>query len=236
MIYRNRHLPPSEPYKFSDPVPPGAELVAFEGRRDSWNGVIVYGQSDKDLIIHVDSGTEFGGSIVYSATRTLLLRAGAGDRFPVESASEWIRVRLQNPGMAAAENVRVATYLATVGMIPKVEKPVITLWDGYVIPPGSGQHYTPVVDLSTTMTARFFLRAQNGTPGPTIQASAQIQVSPDGVMWGDEKSLSMPHTLAGQSSVNSHGCTFDWRYARIRCGGNTGQPITVWAKVNLAHY
>lgn len=237
MLTRDRHLPPSEAHRYSEDIAAGETVTALEVRRESWNGVIVYSQADHDLLIHVDSGTEFGGSIVYGATRTLLVRAGtSGDRFPVESVAEWIRVRIENPGVALATGVRVAAYLATVGMIPKIEKPVFTLWDGLVIPAGSGQHYSPVIDLSASMTARIFLRTVNGTPGPTTQAGAFIQVSPDGTLWNDEKSFTMPNTAAGASAVSSHSCTFDYRYARIRCGGNLGQPITVWAKANLAHY
>lgn len=236
-MFRNRHLPPSGAHRYSDNIGAGATVTALEARRDSWNGIIVYGRSDQDLLIHVDSGTEFGGSIVYSSTRTMRLRAGAeGDRFPVEVAAEWIRVRLVNPGASPAEQVRVGSYLATVGMIPTVTKPLITLWDGYVIPAGSGQHYSPVVDLSAVMTGRFFVQALNGTPGPSIQASCSLQVSPDGVLWHDEKSMTMPSTAAAASSISSHGCTIDWRYARIRCGGNSGQPITVSAKANLVNY
>lgn len=237
MLARDRHLPPSEAYRYSENIGAGATVMALEVKRESWNGVIVYGRSDQDLLIHVDSGTEFGGSVIYSATRTMLLKAGApGDRFPVETAAEWIRVRLENPGVVLASQVRVASYLATVGMMPKVEKPLLTLWDGYVIPAASGQHYSPVIDLSSSMTARIFLRVLNGTPGPTVQASASIQVSPDGALWHDEKYFSTPPTTAAASAISSHGCTFDYRYARIRCGGNTGQPITVWARANLAHY
>ena len=237
MLARDRHLPPSEAYRYSEDIGAGATVTALEVRRESWNGVIVYGRSDQDLLIHVDSGTEFGGSIVYSATRTLRLRAGAdGDRFPVESAAEWIRVRLSNPGSAAAEHVRVATYLATVGMIPKIEKPVIPLWEAYVVPAGSGQHYSPIVDLSATMGGRIFCRAKNGSLGPTVQAGIKIQVSPDGLMWHDEKTLNSPLTTANAESISSHGCDINWRFARVRCGGNTGQPITVWAMATLFHY
>ena len=233
---RRRHLPPSEPETFAGVVPAGQTVVAAEMRRHAWNGVIVYAQSDVPLRVILESGTEFGGSIIWTDRRIHGLAAGPGaPAIACWTAAEWIRVSLENPGEGAAETVRVASYLSSVGTIPRYQKPLTTLWEGYVVAPASGDHYTAPIDLTSVSCSRYYLRKLNGSTGPSNVGSAAIQVSPDGEHWHDEKSLTVGGATANLDHMMSHALYGESRFARIRYGGNTGQPVTLWAWANVAY-
>lgn len=239
---RNRHLPPSEPYTFSNPVPAGQSATAFEGRREQWNGVIVYGRSDQNLLVHVDSGTEFGGSIVYVDRRTNTLPAGTeGRRIPIESAAEWIRVVLENPGNDDAETVRVASYLSTVGMIPNLQKPLSQVWNNFLVPnrPVSGTlvyYYSSPVDLTGALGARAYGTITNGPTGPSQVAAIWSQISPDGVTWIDYKSLLSGTTTASAVGSSSDSLDGTMRYARLRATAPFGQPVTISGWISAILY
>ena len=235
---RNRHLPPSEPHTFSSPVPAGQSVTAFEGRRDQWNGVIVYGRADHDLRVHVDSGTEFGGSIVYVDRRTSTLPAGdAGQRIPVECAAEWIRVVLENRGAVDAENVRVASYLSTIGMIPNLQKGVIQVWDEFVLAPravmGTPDYvYSDPIDLCQAWCGRLYGIVKNGTLGPSSAGSINWQRSFDGITWfSNNNNIVTGSTLANDVVAKTDGVDIAHHYIRLMASKPFGQPVTIsaWA-------
>lgn len=245
MQLRPMQLPPEIAGTYSSNVSATTTVTAFTLDRGAFNGVVIQGLADQDLKIHVDSGTDFGGSVEYLNTRTYFAKASVGFSVPVETPSEKIRVRIENPGASSTTSLKIAVYLSTLSGVPVFQHPSQTLWTSQTVTAGASDIYSPIIDLSNSMGGQVFVEVTNGATGPTVAPQVYLQGSSDGTNFGvycafgvvgaDGKLSTFP-TTANKVTRQSVAIPHSIKYARIRAGSNTGQNVTISASANLAHY
>lgn len=244
-VIRARQLPPRNAGTYTTNVSAGATNTAFTILRGPYCGVVLHGKANQDLLLHVDGGTEFSGTVEWLPTRTFFAQANIAFHFPCETPADHIRVRVQNPGVSATTEFKLAAYLSTLTGMPVMQHPSVTLWTNQTLTAGSGDVESPILDLSNSLGANIVVKVTNGATGPTVAPEVYLLGSADGVTFGryaafgligrDGKLSTFPTTnsaVTTQCIMVPH--TF--KYARLSGGKNTGQNVTVSAVANLAHY
>lgn len=247
MLLRPTQLPPELADQYSSNVTATTTVTAFTLDRGAYCGIVLHGLADQDLKIHVDSGTDFGGSIEYLNTRTFFAKASVGFSFPVDTPAEKIRVRIENPGATGTTSLKIAAYYSTLNGVPVFQHPEVALWENQSLAAGSGWNYSPTLDLSNSMGGQLTFVLTNGATGPTAvpQAYLQVATEDDTDKFGDYCALGSLNskgelnpfpTTANASTKQSVVIPHSVKFARVKAGQHTGQAVTASAWANLAHY
>jgi len=245
----NLKKPPIAVATYNQNIPAETTVELFQTGRQGFLGLVINARSSHDVYIHIEHGIPSGDAIKWVGRRTYSLIAGAaaGDGFSVSHpfASDAIRVLAENPGNADTTSFVSAGYLTSFSPdIPRIQKPVRTLWEGHTLPPSSGDNFSPVLDLSNSLGGQLTLIITNGATGPTQAPKAWLQSSSDGGnTWADWTALKPVATDGGNFPTTANAVSHvsfqiphTVRHARVRATGNTAQAVTISVNANLAHY
>ena len=246
-LLRPTQLPPELAGRYSTNIASGATITAFELDRGAYNGVILYGSADQDLLISVDAGTDFSGTIDYPYSQSFFARTGDGFRFPCDCQAEKIRVRVTNLGGSATTAIKISAYLSTLNSVPIFQHEAITVWTAQTLTAGAGWSYSPTIDLSNSMGGQLTVVVTNGGTGPTVAPQVFLQAAAvdDAYSFGDFQALGALSNLnklatfptgAGVVTTHSIAIPHSIKYARVKAGQNTGQNVMASAWANLARY
>lgn len=245
----NLKMPPKSVARYKENIPAETTVELFQTGRQGFLGLVIHARSSHDLKIHVEHGVSSGEGIEWVGRRTYSLVAGASDgdglSVPQSFTADAIRVLAENASDEPTTSFLGAGYLTSIlADISHIQKPVRTLWDSETLAAGSGDNFSPVLDLSNSLGGQLTLVMTNGATGPTVAPTAFLQSSSDGgTTWGDWSAIkpvansnqTFPTTANAVTTVGFQ-IPHTVRHARVRAGGNTSQPVTISVNANLAHY